>query len=100
MSKVAIFAAQEVPRGPLHHFLCWRAPASLFVYFSNLPEHLLGARHGSLLRSRQNKLITFPAPQGLCEGGWVDSKSARNRNCTEISRFINFGEPVGKNKGY
>lgn len=30
----------------------------------------------------------------------MDSKSARDRNCTEISRFINFGERVGKNKGY
>lgn len=49
MSKVAIFAAQQVPRDPLHHSLCWRAPASLPVYFSNLLEHLLGARHGSLL---------------------------------------------------
>ena len=49
MSKVAILATQQVPRGPLHHSLFWRARASLSVYFSNLLEHLLGARHGSLL---------------------------------------------------
>ena len=49
MSKVATLATQQVPKSPLHHSLCWRAPASLSVHFSNLLEHLLGARHGSLL---------------------------------------------------